>query len=308
MRKFIEKIILFSLPFLFLLIFLEVFYRWVPNNYDLKYRQISRESDSVEVLLFGDSHCLYGLNPEFFQRKTFNLANVSQTIYFDQLLFNQYIDKTPKLKQVVFCIEYTNLSQKDNTGDDSWRKFYYQRFMHLNVPLIAPFDPRNYLISFTQSFYKSRDLVKRYVKRGTILDCDDTGWGNNYLKKDRIPPGQVARNRAMVQEDGSMDFEVNQSRLNNIINKCAQRGVQVLIVSMPQTKVFANYLNEKKLQKIQETCRKFQTENPGHVSYLNLFDDPRFTEEDFYDADHLNDQGAIKCSQIVNKELCRLEK
>jgi hypothetical protein len=217
---------------------LEIFYRNVSNNYSLKNQEINKNSQKIEVLLFGDSHCLYGLNPSCFSKNTFNLSNVSQTIYFDKLLFDKYVEKLPKLKQVVFCIEYTNLSQIDNSGDDGWRKFYYQRFMDLEVPLISKLDPRNYCLAFTQSFYKSRDLVKRYVKKRTILDCDSLGWGTNYKKADRIPAAQVAQNRAIVQEDGSMDFEVNKSRINDIIEKCKQRRIQVLIVSMPQTKEY----------------------------------------------------------------------
>lgn len=308
MRKFFLKLLLFIAPFVLMYVALEVFYRNVPNNYSVKNQEINKNSQKIEVLLFGDSHCLYGLNPSCFSRNTFNLSNVSQTIYFDKLLFDKYVDKLPKLKQVVFCIEYTNLSQIDNSGDDGWRKFYYQRFMHLEVPLISALDPRNYCLAFTQSFYKSRDLVKRYVKKRTILDCDSLGWGTNYKKADRIPAAQVAQNRAIVQEDGLMDFEVNKSRINNIIQKCKQRNIQVLIVSMPQTKVYESYLNQNKLSKIKETCSEFHSNNPNDVFYLNLFDDTRFSEEDFYDADHLNNDGALKCSKIVNDYLTSIEK
>lgn len=308
MRKFLLKLLLFLLPFVLMLVVLEVFYRYIPNNYSCKDQQINKNFQKIEVLLFGDSHCLYGLNPSCFSKNTFNLSNVSQTIYFDKLLFDKYVDKLPKLTQVVFCIEYTNLSQRDNSGDDGWRKFYYQRFMHLEVPLISKLDPRNYCLAFTQSFYKSRDLVKRYVKKKTILDCDSLGWGTNYKKADRIPAAQVAQNRAIVQEDGLMDFEVNKSRINDIIRRCKQRNIQVLIVSMPQTKVYESYLNQNKLSKIKATCSEFQTKNPKEVFYLNLFDDTRFSEEDFYDADHLNNEGALKCSKIVNDYLTSIEK
>lgn len=303
MRKFILKLLLFLLPFVVMFILMEIFYRSVPNNYSLKYEQLEKNLPSIEVLFFGDSHCLYGLNPSYFQSKSFNLSNVSQTLYFDKLLFDHYVDKLPRLKQVVFCIEYTNLSQKDNSGDDSWRKFYYRKFMKIDVPLISSFDPRNYLLVLTQSFYKSRDLIKRYVKKGTILDCDSLGWGTNYKKADRISPAKVARERAIVQEDGSIDFELNKGRIDSIIQKCQQRKIQVVIVSMPQTRIYEHYLNQDKLQKIKETCSAFHYQHPNDVYYLNLFDDPRFSEEDFYDADHLNDQGARKCSNIVNNFL-----
>lgn len=300
MKKFITKILWLAIPFVLGFVGLEVFYRLVPNNYTVKYQNIQKQAQRIEVLLLGDSHCLYGLNPKYFTRPTFNLSQVSQTLYFDQLLLDRYLDHLPQLRQVVFCIEYTNLSQADNSGDDSWRKFYYQKFMHLQVPIIHWADPRNYFLSCTQNFYKSRDLVKRYIKTRTIVDCDAQGWGINYTKAQRIPPASVARQRALVQEDGSMDFSVNQNRLDAMLQKCRQRNLQVLIVSMPQTLVYEHLLNPVKLEKIKQTCAGFQQKYPQNVRYLNLFDDSRFTEEDFYDADHLNDQGAIKCSQIVN--------
>jgi hypothetical protein len=105
-----------------------------------------------------------------------------------------------------------------------------------------------------------------------------------------------------------MDFEVNKSRINDIIEKCKQRRIQVLIVSMPQTKEYERYLNQSKLSKIKATCSEFQTKNLNNVFYLNLFDDTRFSEEDFYDADHLNNEGALKCSKIVNDYLTSIEK
>lgn len=303
MKKFLHKFILFSIPVLLVWLCLEIFYRYTPNNYSVKNQSLKTKSAEIETLLFGDSHCLYGLNPQYFSSKTFNLGNVSQTIYFDKLLFEKYIDQLPKLKQVVFCIEYTNLSQKDNTGEDDWRKFHYQRYMHLQVPSIAPYDLRQYSVSFTQNLSKTRDLLKRYFKTGTITDCDGNGWGTNYKKEDRIPPASIAERRAKMQEDGSMDFRLNTQRLQEIINKCKAKNIQVLIVSMPQTAVYEHYLNQKKLNAIIKTCTLLRDNNPENVKYLNLFHDKRFSDEDFFDADHLNDAGAGKASKIVNEYL-----
>ncbi len=308
MRPFLIKISFLIAFFLLAVLAIEVFLRNVSNNYSLKYQQIERQKNNIEVLLFGDSHCLYGLNPKYFHQQAFNLSNVSQTVYFDQLLFNQYVDQLPKLKQVVFCIEYTNLSQLDNTGEDGWRKFFYARFMHLKVPNISPLDPRNHLIVLTQKPYKIRDLIKRYVKTKSILDCDVNGWGNNYTKDKRIQPDEVAAERAKIQEDGLVDFSVNSQRLQSMIDHCKQKGIQVLIVSMPQTRIYERYLNQEKLRKIVKTCQSFEQKNPGVAYYLNLFADPRFSDEDFYDADHLNDQGAKKASKIVDEFLHKISK
>jgi hypothetical protein len=297
------KWMLFLLPIILLYGGVEFFYREVPNNYTQKANSIKKHSNETEVLLFGDSHCFYGLNPSYFSKKTFNLSNVSQTLYFDHLLFEKYVDQLPKLKQVVFCIEYTNLSQEDNTQDDVWRKYYYQQYMNLEVPSISIFDIKQYSLALTQNLDRTVKLLIRYFKTGSIIDCDTNGWGTNYKKKDRIRPEEVAKHRAIVQEDGSVNFDVNSNRMQKMITECEQRNIQVIIVSMPQTKLFESYLNPKKLKKIIATCTGFQRNNKNTVHYINLFHDNRFIDEDFFDADHLNDIGATKCSKIVNDSL-----
>ncbi|NHM06113.1 hypothetical protein G4D82_02670 [Flavobacterium sp. CYK-4] len=233
---------------------------------------------------------------------------MSQTIFFDQLLFEKNIPQLPRLKQVVFCIEYTNLSQVDDTGDDPWRKFYYQRFMGLQVPTISVFDPRQYSLALVQNFVRFKKILYRYLQEGTIVDCDASGWGTNYKKQNRTDPNKVAQERALVQEDGLMDFTLNKNRIQAIINRCKEEKLQILIVSMPQTQVYGRYLNPKKLLAIQKACFEFQQKNLGTAYYLNLFNDARFSDDDFYDADHLNDVGATKCSRIVNENLSAMEK
>lgn len=301
MIKFINKLFFFCLPLLLLIGFVEYLYRTQPNNYSIKNQYIKKNHNNIELLLFGDSHCLYGLNPIYFDNNTFNLANVSQTIYFDKLVLEQYFDKLPKLKCVVFCIEYTNLSQQDNTQDDVFRKYYYQYFMGLNVPLVHELDFNQYLLSFAQSPRISYYMLKKWFQTGTFADSDDRGWGTNFKKKDRTQPYLVAKTRAFSHEDNLLDFNINSNRINDVINKCKSKNIKVVIVSMPQTHLYSSYLNQNKLQAIFKTCQNFQDENANAVFYLNLFNDKRFIDEDFYDSDHLNEVGAGKCSEIVNQ-------
>lgn len=302
MRKFIKKIFVFCTPFFIVIVVVEYLYRAQPNNYNVKNYYLNKKLNDIEVLFFGDSHCFYGLNPIYFKSYAFNLSNVSQTIYFDKLLFEQYYKKLPKLKCIILCIEYTNLSQRDNTQDDVFRKYYYQHYMNLYVPLIPKFDINQLLISFAQSPKVSYYMLRKWFDNGTFSDTDPRGWGTNFKKKDRIEPIMVAKNRAYTQEDGLTDFALNSKRINDIINICKSREIKVVIVSMPQTKLYLSYLNQNKLYSILKTCQDFQNNNTN-VRYLNLFNDKRFIDEDFYDSDHLNEVGAEKCSKIVNQFL-----
>lgn len=300
MKSIAAKFLVFMVPILLAWGFVEYFYRSVPNNYALKRDCIHKKADEIEVLLLGSSHCLYGLNPQYFSKKAFNLSGISQTIYFDRLLLEKYIDQLPKLRQVVLCIEYTNLSQKDDTQDDVFRKYYYEAFMDLNVPTVSDYDPKKYSLALSRSLGASLDLMLKYHKKGTILNCDENGWGNDYKKADRILPETIGKERARAHEDGSVDFSVNRRRIEHMIQECKKRNIDVLIVSMPQTKAYSENLDQEKLKLIFKTCQQFETSNKENVRYLNLFNSGDFVNEDFYDADHLNEVGAEKCSKLVS--------
>ena len=306
MKKFNIRIIFLLAPLFLLWTCSEYFYRNIPNNYTLKKQYIEQHSNYIEVLLFGNSHCFYGLNPKYFSKKTFNFSNSSQTIYFDKLLFDQYFDKLPQLKQVVFCIEYMNLSQKDNTKDDVWLKYYYQQYMNLEVPIVSMFDLRKHSLSLTQSLFKTSASIFRYYENKTLINCNPDGWSFNHKKINSTPPEKNAKQRASIHEDGSINFLKNLERIRAIIDVCEKRNIQLVIISMPQSKSYTSYLNKEKLQLIFSNCKNLENFNKNSVYYLNLFKDNRFIDEDFFDADHLNDNGAKKCSQILNEFLNKI--
>ncbi len=307
MKKTVFKLLLFLSPIVLVWAAVEWFYRTTPNNYTVKYDYMEAHSADVETLLFGSSHCFYALDPTYFSGTAFNLSNISQSIEFDALLFEKYFDRMPKLKKVVFCIEYSNLSHKENTREDVFRKYYYENYMHLDVPSVSPIDPKKYSLAFTRSLEQTWESYERYDFFGTIVDCDPNGWGNNYPKVYRFGPDYNVEERLQAHEDGSVDFSENVARLEHMIEQCEERDVEVVIVSLPQSKLYTQGLDRHKLELIYATCESL-AEDHEKVRYLNLFEDPRFVDDDFFDADHLNDVAAVKCSKIVNDFLLESER
>lgn len=299
MRKLIQKVFVFLSPILLVLIFIEIFYRIVPNNYSVKNESVLEKYQKTEILILGDSHSFYGLNPVFFDKPTFNLSNISQSLYFDKLLLDKHIDKFKKLKTIVLNIDYTSLSQLKNTDEDVWRKYYYKYYMDLNVPIINWYDRNNYFISGTKSFNSNLKLATRYFVDKTIVDCDKNGFGINYTKQKKVLNIEENAVAAIKRhEDNLTDFTENITVLESIIAKCKSKGIKVVLVITPVSRNYAAKVNEKKLNKIFKCAALLQKMN-SNVSYLNLFNDSRFTNDDFYDADHLHNMGAEKCSLIV---------
>jgi hypothetical protein len=301
MKKLVRKITFFVLPILIVLGIIEVFYRVVPNNYIVKNRNVIKNYETAEVLILGNSHTFYGLNPAYFDKPTFNLSNISQTLYFDKLLFDKHIDKFKKLKYVILNVEYFSLGVLNNSSESDWRKYYYEMYMDLDVPIIEKTDINRYLLSSPRGFNANIKLMQRYFADGTIIDCNDSGFGINYTKekikiKDIYEDALV---RVKGHENNNMNFSENNMILQKMIDKCNSLGIKVIIVTMPVSKPYAKGVNQKKLGKIVETCLSLENKN-ANVHYINLFNDSRFTNEDFYDADHLHTDGARKCSKIIN--------
>lgn len=280
----------------------EIFYRTAENNYSFKFEKIQERKNEIQGLVFGNSHAFFGLNPEHFQQNVFNLANVSQTLYFDQLLFEKYVDELPNLKFVVLSVEYSSLSQKDNTSEDVWRKYFYEAQMDLEVPIVSSFDPRKYSLALVRRFSVTKDYFKTYLDDGTLVTSDENGWGTNYEGQINYSIEKLGKMVAAKHEDGLMDFSKNEKRIQGIIERCKKHGIKVLIVNMPVTEAYFLNINMEKWQKITEVCKNL-AEMHDNVIYLPLFQHKEFEIDDFYDADHLNHSGAKKASEIVAKEL-----
>ena len=82
----------------------------------------------------------------------------------NKILFDKYIDKFKKIQCVILHIEYTSLSEIVETKENSWRKYYYQSYMNLDVPSIKKYDFTKYFLSSTKNFNANTKLLLKYLK------------------------------------------------------------------------------------------------------------------------------------------------
>ncbi len=246
MKRLYKKIILFLLPVLLVWALTEVFYRTADTNYTSKAENVVKGYPDTELLVFGDSHTLYGINPSHFEMKTFNIANVSQSLYFDELLLRKHLKEHKKLKAVLLNVSYFTLSRKDNEHEDVWRKYFYEYQMDMEVPIVNKWSPKRYSLALARRFDRSFELLHEYVRLGTVLDCYDNGYGiqdasNIVDDKDEITPIIVKKH-----EDFSQEFAHNIARLEGMIEFCKANNVEVFIVEMPDYKAYYEQLNTEK--------------------------------------------------------------
>ncbi len=300
MKVFLRKILVFFIPIVIVWGALEWFYRTVPSNYTYKHKIIKERYNEIETLILGDSHAFFGVNPSYIDTETLNLANISQSLYMDQLLFEKHKDSLPNLQNVIITVGYYSLSKLKNTKGEIWRKYFYQNQMDLEIPLISPWDVKQYSLALTRRLNKSISLVHAYLDEGTIIGCDAKGWGDYYDSTNGQSLDVQSWVAAKRHEDFLFDFSENIGRLQAIIDACKKKNWNVYIVDMPVYHGYLSYLNQDKLEKVTNSCKVLENDNEN-VRYINLRQDYRIEDSDFYDPDHLNHKGAKKYTQIINQ-------
>ncbi|KAA3622994.1 MAG: hypothetical protein DWP94_06935 [Flavobacterium sp.] len=299
MKRLGKKIIWFLFPVLLVWAGLEIFYRTVETNYTKKHELIQQNYNTAQILILGSSHSYYGLNPEYFSKKTYNFSNISQSLYFDELLLKKHLDSLQNLKAVVLTIGYFTLSQEDDGLEDRWRKYFYDQQMDLDVPSVSILDPKKYSLALSRKFSRSVDLVKEYCEEGTIISHSPNGYGIQDSSDILANKEEIAHIIARKHENGSLDFESNRERIERIIAMCQANGVQVFFVQMPAHPAYVEALDLNKWKKIDELLEEV-SHTSNLVHHIDLTRHPAFTVDDLRDADHLTNDGATKCSKLLS--------
>lgn len=305
MRKLILKTILFLLPILILSIFLEVKLKEVKNSYNYKKKNFEKTLAECEVLILGNSISFCGIDPDILTYHSFNLANNSQDIYYDQMLYGKYLDRLPKLKYVIVPIAFTSLFYLLDQGIESWRASYYLRFYDIqkrqnqfdlkDISLIALYG-----INFSIHYLLKPDSLNQ------VSGISARGWMNS--------PADSSFNESVMSVEGKRKYQedvqymnlnkvnANMLYLKTIIERSRNKNVNTILISIPMSRFYSRYLKQSNYYSLMQSKIIDLRRNSG-IKYYNYIYDKRFVDSDFSDVIHLNSTGAKKMSLLLNREL-----
>lgn len=284
-------------PIIIFLILVEHFLRIIPNDYSYKSQWLDSNSSKVKIWCFGSSHVYFGINPNYFSKESFNSGHVSQGIKFDHYILKKYINETNLLETVIIPISYFSLWLNLEKWSESWRVPNYH--IHYGCNDIK-FALRFKIVNERKPFNRA---VKSFLKMQNDISCSELGWGTSCSFENKSPEwkesGKTACERHTVKKLDDDIQEINEEYIMDICSICKNKNVKVILLTTPTYHTYYELLDSVQLSKTIEFCR--QTENMfDNVSYINLLKDNRFTDDDFYDADHLDDLGAKKLTLILN--------
>ncbi len=306
MSKFLLKLLYLIIPLVLFFIYLEYNLGRIPNSYSFKRECFEKRLDSIQVLVLGSSQVTYGINPDYFSLRSFNLSNISQSLYYDTRLTLKYVDKMPNLKYVIINVSYFSFGFQLADGIEKWRDYYYSQFWNINFTELDKFDLKKY----SKVFLYSPPIALSYMKQGFNVNLIGDYMSDGYLKMDTtgnyknigdsLGYQRVSFHDKLYRESRFMD---NQKDLELLVSELKKRNITPVIVTPPVLSTYFKFVNQEKLKRnhdvINEICLKYQ------CKYFDYFTDNRFMQRDFHDNDHMNFIGAEKFSRIINEEILK---
>jgi hypothetical protein len=289
MKKFLIRCLLFLLTIAGLLTLVELYMRHLPNSYRQKHEWMSAHAQDVEVLMLGNSHGLFGLRPDCFERVAYNMCQVSQTLEYDEYLLMHYAPHYKRLTDVFLVVDYSGFFDLPLEQTERFRCTYYRLYMDY---------PKHSLWSRYGLELSDVSAMKEKVSNvGT--QCDSTGWNPAYTMSERSP--DYLSEEAVVtavERHRCKDWNVaeeNRSTLQRIVRWCRCRNLRLILLQAPVSKAYYSLLDRRQLTYLRESL-----EATGAI-VADYAADPHFVDADFFDPDHLADEGAAKWSQMISE-------
>ncbi len=301
MKRFLIISTLFLLPLIAFLVGAEYTLRQIPNDYNYKATWLDEHAQDVECIVLGSSHAYYGIQPTYFTCNTFNAAHVSQSLNFDNHILGKYESNMDALKYVILPISYFTLASSLEQGDEAWRVTKYVLYYD------SPIDKKYHHYELKPLNINTLKRLGRFLIKGkNTISIDSLGWGIGYSfdkkSEDWKSSGAVAAKRHTKKSIDQERVHTNIAHIDNIIEIANRHHAKVVLLNTPTHKVYQEHLNEEQWQLMNNVCDSIALAHKN-VYRLNYFSDSTFIDDDFFDADHLNEYGAKRLSIMLSNDL-----
>ncbi len=293
MKQFAKGIFIFLLPILAVFFVLEFLVRDSNSLYRDKWDGYISKSDSINVLVLGNSHAMNAIDTREFELFTYNMAFGAQSFYFDKEITLKNINNMPNLKYVLISLDYHTLYYEHNESRDVFYHYYYDIDYEDKTYYLEDISWVNTL-GFKQTIREHIPRPKTNTYHGFDFSYDTTNWSvmNVLSGKKRVEQLEASFNN-------ENDIINN---LNNFIQILKSNNVTPILITLPCHEYFKQHLNKGVVKKnklaIKQICNLYE------IEYWNFMDN-NYPDSLYYNVDHLNKHGAKKISKELNNMIKR---
>ena len=319
MKLFLKKILFFVLPLFAIVLIMDFYLTNMNSLYKEKVNGLSEHANEIEILILGNSHATYGVDPSSFSIFAFNIANVGQSIYFDKELTLQNLKKLTNLKYVLISLDYHSLYFSSQRGERNiWSyfgngiKYPSDNYKKADIsPFLFGYDPRVSLSLLKKNIlnkweFRDEDYFIDYdVELGVSL-TDTTVKG--YISFSGTEQ-DVFNNEYYINRINGFDNLINSStekelvlnELGELISTLQSKGVKPIFFSTPTFREYNIFLDSSiinnNLIDSENLCKKY------NIEFLDYSINHDFIKDEFFNPDHLNKKGAARFSRILDSRL-----
>ena len=295
MKQFIRKILIYTLPIVLVAVGLEIYVESIPNSYTYKRSYVEQHAAEIKTLILGSSYAYDGIDPSVLDT-AFNLANSSQCFEDDYRLLQRYIVYLDSLERVILPISYSSLQMVSSSN----RRVYYTIYMDLY--------PRWPISKYSFECFNLELMLKKIAKhtlREDVVRCDSLGQRIGHTLESRPTTDwketdKLIDNDRFVGKSAQEYIEENKYWLRRIALECQVSGVELCIVIMPSLGEYRNGMPQEQIVAMYDAMRFIASK----FDCVKLLDYQEWgTEDDFWNATHLNTYGARRFTLSLNHDI-----
>lgn len=287
------------MPLVIICTSVEILTRRIPNVYKCKKDYLDKHSDSISILFLGNSCVLYGINPDYVNKISFNAANPGQPLFYDNGILKKYQNNWNNLDCIAIQVSYSSIFCEI----DFFRKCKYNIYfgMHTSKKLAEYIEVFN-----SAPIVLIKRIYYYYIKGYSFTPCTDLGWCSYGDSKSSEGLVKTGKDIAWVHSKSINDksFSENIIALKSIFEFAINKGVKLFVYTPPAYHTYNENLDSTDVNQMIAILKSFDREH-SNVAYANFLYDTSFSEADYYDAVHLNEAGAkkltCKIDSLINK-------
>jgi|GEM_PF-7043886 len=301
MKRFIRNVVLFILPFILLFALAEYRLTTYPSVFNQKAEYFKENLEDIEVLFLGSSHNELAINPEAFtDLKVSNIAFAGQDLQLESLIVNKYIGKMDKLQAVVVELSYHTLEHY-RKEDYHRRTLYYKKYKVKSLGSWPDIKRKSILLSAPKFYFNY--LFTKGQKDAVRKD----GYSNEKLDKAtqaeihrRMKDSSRFENHHNYEDESA--FDKNAELLSHLTDLCAKNQVQLILSLPPVHSAYANDMIESKKLRRSKSIMDIKSKYPNTIIW-DMESSHQYPLHYFRDGDHLNHEGALAYSTMLNQLL-----
>jgi tetratricopeptide (TPR) repeat protein len=291
------------------------FQKLMSNFFDLElyrnYTALIENRENIEGIITGLSYFDVGIDEKELKKSFANLAMSSQDLFYDYAMLKHVVDEvgTPNLKQVIiglsnYSFRY-DLSLTQNLQTKEKPKIYYPilRMLHNYANQFKEINEYDSLLKKCDDLFKADYFIKIYK---CSKDMFNMSW-DHMLKKTfnstNLSEEEKQREIYMAQRwnhNYPHTIQENIEIFREMLCYLKDKNIKVTIITNPVTDFYKNHFPQNCIEQFEGIIGNFKTE--FDFTFINGYNINCF-DNDFYDASHLNKQGAQKFTYIINESI-----